>query len=371
MKVLLVVISARASYSRIRSLILQLKESNEIHLKVALMASAAISRYGKVDEFLVSQGVSVDWRIESQFDVENSSSMVKTTANSMLSLADYLCNLQPDGILVIADRHETIAVSICGAYLGIKTFHIQGGERTGNIDDRVRFANSFLSDFHLVANQNAKDILLNCGINAEKIFITGCPSLDFIDTAISRKLPALFNTGVGKELNEVLNTNYAIVIQHCETTSRLSPSDQIRPTLEVIQDLKLPSILIWPNADFGSEEIIREIRKMREKGKLENVHFAKSFEPEIFIKILSNAACIIGNSSVGVRECSFLGIPAVDIGTRQVKRITGENVIHVKFDYEEIRRAVTDLWGRRFRRSTIYGDGNAAFRILECLKETL
>jgi UDP-N-acetylglucosamine 2-epimerase len=110
---------------------------------------------------------------------------------------------------------------------------------------------------------------------------------------------------------------------------------------------------------------------MRENGKLENVHFVKSLEPEVFIKILSNSACIIGNSSVGVRECSFLGVPAVDIGTRQVNRVTGENVIHVDFDYEEIRRAVKELWGRRFRRSTIYGDGNAAFRILECLKKTL
>ncbi len=371
MKTLVVLISARASFSRIRSVLPELHESSIFEVKIVLMASAAIKKYGRVEEFLEAQGFHVDWKIESQLDAENETSMAKTTGVSIIGLADYLANLRPDGLLVIADRHETIAASICGAFLGIKTIHVQGGERTGNIDDKVRFANSFLSDFHLVSTSESKLKLERCGILSSTIFITGCPSLDFIDSALLTEISSDYFSGVGRQLSEVIEGEFLIVIQHRETTSKLSPGDQVIPTLDVIEHLDIPTIWVWPNSDYGGEEIIREIRKRREKGLLNHVHFEKSFEPEYFINLLNRASCVIGNSSVGIRECSYLGIPAVDIGTRQKSRESGENVISVDFDFAEILKGITLQRGKRYRRNTLYGDGSAARRIRRFCEENL
>jgi len=363
MKTLVVVISARASYSRIRSVVTELSTSMSVQIRIVLIASAAMKKYGRVQEFLNSQGIQVDWKIESQLDAENISSMAKTTGLAILGLSDYLLNTKPQGLLVIGDRHETIAASICGAYLGIKTFHIQGGERTGNIDDRVRFANTFLSDVHLVSNSSAKENLEDCGIDSHSIIVTGCPSLDFIDSALETDLPSEIISGVGKEIMEIIKDEYVIVIQHSETTSILTPKDQIQPTLRAIQELGIPAIWIWPNSDFGGEEIIREIRRMREAGFLKHVHFEKSFEPELFINLLSRASCIVGNSSVGIRECSYLGVPSVNIGTRQKDRKTAENVMNVEFDYDQILEGIRMIKSHKYERSTLYGDGKSAIRI--------
>lgn len=371
MKTLVVVISARASYSRIRSVISELASSPIIKIRIVLIASAAIKRYGRVEEFLSAEGFNVDWKIESQFDTENESSMAKTTGVTILGLSDYLANMKPDGVLVIADRHETLAASICGAYLGIKTFHVQGGERTGNIDDRVRFANTFLSDFHLVSNVEAKRILESCGIDSETITVTGCSSLDFIDEAIEKEIPSQYISGVGKELKEIIKKEYLIVMQHCETTAQISPHNQILPTLQAIEELKIPTIWIWPNSDYGGEQIIREIRKKRENGSLSHVHFEKSFEPEIFIKLISEASCVVGNSSVGIRECSYLGIPSLNIGTRQNKRETASNVLTVNFDFREIINGIRMIKGKKFERSFLYGDGKSAKRIKVFLENNL
>lgn len=371
MKTLVVVISARASYSRIRSVVTELSTGVCIQIRVVLIASAAMNKYGRVEEFLNSQGIEVDWKIESQLDAENMSSMAKTTGLAILGLSDYLLNLKPQGLLVIGDRHETLAASICGSYLGIKTFHIQGGERTGNIDDRVRFANTFLSDFHLVSNASAKKNLELCGINTNSIVITGCPSLDFIDSALEADLPPEIISGVGKGLMEVIDGEFLIVLQHSETTSNLAPKNQVLPTLRVINDLEIPTIWIWPNSDFGGEEIIREIRRMREAGSLNHVHFEKSLEPELFIKLLSKASCVVGNSSVGIRECSYLGIPSVNIGTRQNYRDTAENVLHVDFDYDQIMEGIKMRKNHRYERSTLYGDGKSAILIRKFLENSL
>jgi bifunctional UDP-N-acetylglucosamine 2-epimerase / N-acetylmannosamine kinase len=370
-KCLVVVVSARASYSRIRSVLLELQKSSKVQVKVVLVASGAMRRYGQIERFLQEDKMTVSWRIESQLDLENSTSMAKTTGLTILGLADYLQNERPDAILVIADRHETIAASICGSYLGIRTFHIQGGERTGNIDDRVRFANSHLSDDHFVTNNSAKNLLEKCGIDGDRIHVTGCPSLDFIEFALEEKNSTFKSLGVGMELEKLEKEEFVIVIQHPETTSELLPEEQISQTVMAIETLGMPALWIWPNSDAGGEEIVRTIRSARERRQLQNVHFRKSFEPKEFIRLLSKSSCVVGNSSVAIRECSFLGIPAVNIGTRQVGRDMADNVVTVDFDASAIVEAVGAQVGRRFPRSLLYGEGNASKKIRVVIEDLL
>lgn len=336
------------------------------------MASATSNRYGRLDQYIAEDGLKISWRIESQSDASLHSSMVRTTAQSLLGLADYLQNEEISGVLVVADRHETIAGSIAASYLGKTVFHIQGGEVTGNIDNKVRFANSFLSDFHFVATENAAQRLRQCGIEPTRIFVTGCPSLDFISSVENLDLNLTSLRGIGLSHDALLNGKFLVVMQHPETTSAIPYRDQIQTTIESVNKLDLPTLWIWPNSDSGSELMVGQIRKARENGLLKNVHFERSIDPELFIWLLIRASCLVGNSSVALRECSLIGTPAVNIGGRQHNRDKGKNVIDVGFNSREITDAVlSQLEMGRYPQENLYGDGKASFKILELIKKLL
>lgn len=366
MKELLVVLSARASYSRVRSVLLALKDNALVSTHVVLVASAASSKYGKLEQFLIEDGIRVNWSIESQADAALQSAMVRTTSSTMLGIADYILNFNIDGTLIIADRHETIAGAIASAYLNRKTFHLLGGEVSGNIDNKVRYANSFMSDFHFVATEASKNNLQACHIDPESIFVTGCPSLDFVPSEGNYDKQELLKHfgGTGLSASEVLKNDYIVVVQHAETTSALSARDQIRHTIEAVDNLNMQALWIWPNSDSGSDEVIREITKARESGKLKQVHFERSIEPQSFLKVLGNSKCIVGNSSVAIRECSLMGIPAVNIGKRQNDRERALNVIDTNFDIESVKNSISkQLQHGPYEPSQIYGDGKSGVRI--------
>jgi UDP-hydrolysing UDP-N-acetyl-D-glucosamine 2-epimerase len=370
MKTIAIVISARASYSRIRSALIHLSHASGVNLRIVIVASGSSSRFGSLEDFIKRDGLEIAWKIDSQLDTSHKASMAKTVGLTLLGLTDYLMNLQIDGVVVIADRHETIAASISGSYLGIKTFHIQGGERTGNIDDKVRYANSHLSDYHFVSNQKALERLIDCGIDPTKIFVTGCPSLDSVpvNKFDFEKIPSF--TGIGLSSKEVFIGEYLVVIQHPETTSNLKSASQISPTIDAIDAVGIPALWIWPNSDLGGDEIVGEIRKAREHGQLKRVHFERSVEPEIFLRILDGAACVIGNSSVALRECSLIGTPAVNIGGRQRDRDHGSNVLSVQYDSDEIREAIKKQMSHgRFAPEVIYGSGESGKLISRLIQE--
>lgn len=366
MKDLLTVLSARASYSRVRSVLIALKNSPSVRSHVVLIASAASSKYGKLESFLRSDEIQINWKIESQADAALESSMVRTTANSMLGISDYILNNNINGVLVIADRHETIAGAIASSYLNLTTFHLLGGELSGNIDNKVRFANSYLSDYHFVATSDSKTRLVQRGISPTAIFNTGCPSLDFVPNAIKSNLNLIANElgGVGFGISELFKQQYVVVLQHAETTSELSPRLQIKVTIEAIEKLGMPTLWIWPNSDSGSDDIIREITKARETGLLKLVHFERSIEPELFLTVLKSAKCVIGNSSVAIRECSLLGTPSVNIGQRQNNRERSNNVIDSEYITDSVYNAIlVQLKHGPYTPSNLYGDGKSGERI--------
>lgn len=364
----LAVISARASYARAKTVLKSLANSGAVDLKIALIASASSSRYGNLLEQIELDGFQVQVKLETQLDASLASSMAKTTALSLLSLADYIQNENITAVLIVADRHETLAGAIAGSYLGKKVFHLQGGEQTGNIDDKVRFANSFLSDYHFVATRVAERRLRDAGIDSRKIFFTGCPSIDIAANLNPNGIAIDKLRGVGADIERILHDDFIVVLQHSETTSDLSPKQQITPTIDSIEYLGLPTIWIWPNTDHGSEEIVKEIRRCREQGRLQHVHFEKSIAAMDFLVILSQASCVIGNSSVAIRECSFLGTPSVNIGGRQQGREFGINVTHVGFERQSIIEAINrQIQNGKYPADLLYGDGQAGERISDTI----
>lgn len=368
-----VVITARPSYSRIKTALTAIKNHPKLELQLVIAGSALLGRYGNAVDYIENDGFEVAEKVFMVLEGENPTAMAKTTGLGVMELSNVFYKLQPDAVVTIADRFETISTSIAAAYQNIPLVHIQGGEVTGNIDEKVRHANTKFADIHLVASQDAYERVVKMGERPETVFNTGCPSIDLAQEV--KKNPNLdFDPfekygGVGEHFN--WKSGYVVVMQHPVTTEYKTAREDVTKTLEVVNELNIPTFWFWPNVDAGSDGTSSGIRSFREIKQPKNMHFFKNMEPNDFLKLLVNSQCLIGNSSVGIRECSYLGVPVVNIGTRQNKRKRGNNVIDVSYDRDKIKAAILErIANKDITSESIYGNGDAGYKIAEILANT-
>ncbi len=368
-----VVITARPSYSRVKTLLQAIKDHDALELQLVVAGSALLGRYGNAVEYIEKDGFKVNEKVFIVLEGENPTSMAKTTGLGVMELSNVFYNLQPDVVIAIADRFETLAVSVAAAYQNIPLAHIQGGEVTGNIDEKVRHANTKLADLHFTASEGAKARVIRMGEEPASVFNTGCPSIDLADNVL--KTPALdFDPylkygGVGARPS--IENGYIVVMQHPVTTEYGESRKHIEETLLAIAQFTIPVFWFWPNVDAGADGTSTGIRSFRETHEMENVHFFKNMEPEDFLRLLYNSRLLIGNSSVGIRECAYLGVPVINVGSRQNRRDRGNNVIDTGYDSNEIFAAInTCLFSAKPLPSNVYGGGNAGKIIAEILAVT-
>ncbi len=365
-----VVITARPSYSRIKSALSAIMKHPKLELQLVVAGSALLGRYGNAVDYIEKDGFVVDEKVFMVLEGENPTAMAKTTGLGVMELSNVFYKLQPDAVVTIADRFETIATSIAASYQNIPLIHIQGGEVTGNIDEKVRHANTKLADVHLVASDDAKERVIKLGENPEMVVNTGCPSIDLAKEIVEN--PALnFDPiqkygGVGNDID--WQNGYLVVMQHPVTTEYAEAKKDVTATLKAVKELNIPTFWFWPNVDAGSDGTSSGIRTFRELQQPKNIRFFKNMEPNDFLRLLKNSKCLIGNSSVGIRECAYLGVPVVNIGTRQNRRKRGQNVIDVHYEKEAIKNAIKDrLKLKQLEYEHIYGDGEAGKKIANVL----
>jgi UDP-hydrolysing UDP-N-acetyl-D-glucosamine 2-epimerase len=372
MRKICVVITARPSYSRIKTALSAIRNHPRLELQLVVAGSALLERYGSAVKYIESDGFIITERVFNILEGENLTAAAKTTGIGILELSTVFENLKPDIVVTIADRFETIATAITASYMNIPLAHIQGGEVTGNIDEKVRHAITKLADYHFAASAGAQKRIHLLGEEKSSIYNTGCPSIDLASEALSNS-DINFDIyqkygGVGAKFKN--SEDYIVVMQHPVTNEYQESKCQITETLKAIQELNLSTFWFWPNVDAGSFGTSKGIRSFREKNEVNNIHFFKNMEPTDFLKLLINSKCLIGNSSVGIRECAYLGIPVVNIGSRQQRRDRGTNVIDVNYDKEEIKNAVNSwIYGDQPQKSLVYGGGDAGKQIAEKLAE--
>ncbi|HMT14281.1 MAG TPA: UDP-N-acetylglucosamine 2-epimerase [Aestuariivirga sp.] len=366
-----VVITARPSYSRIKSALTAIREHPALDLQLVVAASALLDRYGNAVKVIEREGFRVDRTAYMIIEGETLLTSAKSTGLGIVELAGIFADLKPDMVITIADRYETIATSIAAAYMNIPLVHVQGGEVTGSIDEKTRHANTKLADIHLVSSEPAAARVRNMGERPESVFVTGCPSIDLARQAMAAEprdmaeLAAKYS-GVGQPVD--LTRPYLVVMQHPVTTQYQQARVQTEETLKAVQACGHPALWFWPNVDAGSDATSRAIRTFREFHPEAPIHFYKNMAPADFLSVLINSRGIIGNSSVAIRECSWLGVPAVNIGDRQTRRDRGRNVVDVPHDATAIAAAIANMWRQTERpRDDIYGDGHAGQRIAEVL----
>lgn len=367
-----VVITARPSYSRIKTALEAIKKHPDLELQLVIAASALLERYGSAVNYIQKDGFEISAKVFNVLEGENLTAAAKTTGIGILELSTVFDNLKPDIVVTVADRFETMATAISASYMNIPLAHIQGGEVTGNIDEKVRHSITKLADYHFVASESAKERVIKLGENPEFVFNTGCPSIDLASNVKNKPEldfePYLKYGGVGSCPD--LKNGYIVVMQHPVTTEYSDSRIHIEQTLDAVKDLEIPVLWFWPNVDAGADGTSSGIRSYREKHSLDHIHFFKNMEGEDFLRLLINSKCLIGNSSVGIRECAYLGVPVVNIGSRQNRRDRGNNVIDVNYSKDEILQAIhSHLMKGRKLSSDIYGGGNAGKKIAKLLAD--
>ena len=365
-----VVVTARPSYSRIKTALQAIKDHPELELQLVVAASALLDRYGSAVNYINNDGFEIKAKVFNVLEGENLTAAAKTTGIGILELSTVFDNLKPDMVITIADRFETMATAIAASYMNIPLVHIQGGEVTGNIDEKVRHSITKLADYHFVASEGARERVLKLGEEEKSIFNTGCPSIDLAKNVL---INPEFNFNPYQKYGGVgacpdLSEGYVVVMQHPVTTEYADSRKHIKETLHAVKDLSLPVLWFWPNVDAGADGTSTGIRSFREEHNPKHIHFFKNMEGEDFLRLLVNSKCLVGNSSVGIRECAYLGVPVVNIGTRQNKRERGNNVIDVDYNSDEIKATILKWIGSpKPELSNVYGGGDAGKKIADLL----
>ncbi len=366
-----VVVNSRANYGRIKSLLGAVKAHPDLELQLVLGASALLQRFGGVRSVIENDGFVPVSVVHTIVEGETPATMAKSTGLGVIELSTQFENLKPDIVLTVADRFETIATAIAASYMNIPVAHTQGGEVTGSIDECVRHAVTKLSHLHFPATEQAAEYIRRMGEDPATVFWTGCPAIDLV-ADLDLEMPADFFTrykGVGDEID--IRKPYIVVLQHPVTTEYGSGFAQICETLEAVRRLEKQTVWLWPNVDAGSDDVSKGLRMAREKNQTKGIHFYRNFSPEDYARLIANADCLLGNSSSALREGAFLGVPAVNIGTRQQGRECGSNVVHADYDCRQIlERAREQIQHGKYPRDGRFGIGDAGVKIANILATT-
>ena len=365
MKKICVVVASRANYGRVKYLMKAIQAHPDLELQLIVGASTLLERFGKAINIIKKDGFTPLRSIHYVIEGETLVTQAKSTGLGIVELSSAFEDLQPDMVVTVADRFETMATAIAATYLNIPLVHLQGGEVSGNIDDRVRHAITKLADFHFVASELSAQRVLSMGEDIRHVYNYGCPSMDILsneDMSISSDQMGAY-LGVGRPLD--WTKPYILMVQHPVTTSYGHGFEQVSRTLQALKSIPdVQKVIMWPNVDAGSDDVSKGIRHFREFNMQEPIYYYKNFSPEDYARVLNNAVCCVGNSSSFIREAAYLGVPAVIVGDRQQGREHGENVVCASYDESQITEQIkAQILHGRYAPSHMFGRGDAGLRI--------
>jgi|TARA_B110000091_G_scaffold49667_2_gene54718 UDP-hydrolysing UDP-N-acetyl-D-glucosamine 2-epimerase len=373
-----VVLGSRANYASIKSVMRELQATENIDLEVYAGAATLLDKFGNAAKLIESEGFEITARYYMLVEGETPETMALSTGLGIMKLTDIFMNRKPDMVVTVGDRFETMSTTIAAAYLNIHLVHTMGGEVSGTIDESIRHAITKFAHIHFPANEDARQRIIKLGEREEHVFNVGCPRIDEVKKIIdANRSGDKINEGefwekykgVGSQNFSVNNDEFLLVMQHPVTTEFNENRTNMREILAALNELKKPTIMLWPNADAGSDEISKEIRTFREKNKPDGwLHIFKNLPMDVFVRLMDQCSVMMGNSSSQLREGAIVGVPAIDIGSRQQARLKGENIMEVSPDKDEILAAIkTQLAHGKYDGDPLYGDGFAGEKIAKIL----
>lgn len=367
------VTSNRSDYTRMRSVLDELKKRKDIDLKLVVSGSHILPDFGKTIDAIKKDGFKVDILARTIIEGEDLVAMSKSIGVGIQELSTIFDIIKPDIVLVVGDRFDALSVAIAASIMNIHVAHIQGGEVTGTIDESIRHAITKLAHIHFPATKKSRERIIKMGENPNYVFHVGCPSMDaFAATKLLPKSSLL-------EIEQIKNSKvsldihkpYCLLIQHPVTTEYSSAFSQMKITLEALYATGIQTIMVYPNVDAGSVDMMQALVDFERNHPDHDKVIIKKFKNIYFndyIQLLAHASFIIGNSSSGIRESCFFGVPSINIGTRQSSRERGKNIIDVPHDKKKIKEAINKcIKIGKFSKENLYGNGNAGKEIARTL----
>lgn len=328
MKKIVFLTGTRADFGKLKSLIKITQNHAEFEAHIFVTGMHLDKKYGETVNEIEK---SVAGNIYCFDNTGPAMHMDRTLAKTISGFSKYVDELSPDLIVVHGDRIEPLAGAIVGSLNNIRVAHVEGGEVSGTIDELIRHAVSKLSHIHLVSNNLAQRRLIQMGELASSIFVIGSPDLDLMNP---KHLPSLESV---KTYYNVLFDEYAIAMFHPVTTEHDSIRNHARNFVHSLIESDVNYIVIYPNNDMGSEEILEEYQALKANSRM---RVFPSLRFEYFLRLLKEAKFIIGNSSAGIREAPFYNVPAINIGSRQSNRASSDLIFNCGYESNEILKTI-------------------------------
>jgi UDP-N-acetylglucosamine 2-epimerase (hydrolysing) len=361
-KKILFVTSTRADYGKLKPLIQSISDNKLFDVKVFVTGMHMREYWGYTFNHIMKDGFDC-WPCPCDDE------MASRVSDVVRGLSLYFDTNKTDLIVVHGDRGEAIGAATAASLRNVRIAHIEGGETSGTIDEHIRHAITKLSHFHFVSNPTSATRVRNLRENPSRVFTIGSPE---VDVMVRKDRPRLSDVVARYELN-IKENDYGIVLLHPVTTDLRETKDLSIDLLTAIKQFNMERglqnnnwVVIFPNDDLGRELIFDNlVRPMQNDG----FSVLPSMRHEYFITLLENSAVLVGNSSCGVRETPFLGIPSVNLGTRQTDRSDCESIIQLPTPggFRPIKMAFQSTWGRRLVGKPKFGDGKSAKRFREFL----
>nr|WP_315209240.1 UDP-N-acetylglucosamine 2-epimerase [uncultured Flavobacterium sp.] len=357
MKKILFLTGTRADFGKIKSLIQILEKQQGFEVFIFVTGMHLQKEYG----YTILEIERCDFKNIHQFENHtHETTMDLTLAKTIEGLSAYVKKINPDMIIVHGDRVETLAGAIVGSLNNVLVVHIEGGEISGTVDELIRHSVSKLSHIHFVSNEDAAKRLMQMGEVKSSIYSIGSPDIDIM---FSDKLPALTTV---KEYYEINYDTYAIVMFHPVTTEANEMEYQAANFVKSLLKDSHNYVVIYPNNDMGSQVILEAYKKLKDNPRF---RVFPSLRFEFFLTLLKNCQFIIGNSSAGIREAPYYGIPIINIGTRQLNRAIHADIVNVDYSSASIDFALKKIDNHQVHKTNAdFGQGNSAQLFLASLK---
>ena len=366
-RTILVITGTRAEYGILKPVLLSIKKHHNLNLKLLVTGMHLSHEFGFTVNDIKADGFNIDFSVDMLLSQDTNESMVKSLAIGILGIVDVLSISKPDIVLVCGDRNEAFAGAIAASYMAIPVAHLFGGDSAqgSNIDDCIRHSISKFSHIHLTMTEEHTKRLINMGEESWRIFQVGSPA---IDTILSTHF--LASDIIAQKFGIKLNEPLVLLLQHPTTINNELSSTEIEQTINAIVDLKVQTVIIYPNSDPGGRDMIEVIKKYE---NIPNIKIIKNIPHIEFLSLLSICDVLVGNSSSGIFEAPALKVPVVNIGIRQEGRGRTNNIINVRQNREEIQMGIKKaLFDKEFLNmanqiQNPFGDGHASEKIISAL----
>jgi UDP-N-acetylglucosamine 2-epimerase (hydrolysing) len=351
----------RAEFGKMKPLMKAVEDSIHFECFIFVTGMHMLKKYGETYKEVLKMNFSNVTMIANQ--TENDKAMDIILANTVQVFSNYVRTINPDLIITHGDRLEALAATIVGIFNNIRIAHIEGGEKSGTVDDSIRHAVTKLAHIHFVSNEEAKKRILQLGEKNENVFVIGSPDIDIM---LFDTLPAITKA---KEHYDIRYKDYGIFLYHPVVTEQERIKTDIKNVIDALIESAEQYIVIYPNNDIGTEIIQEELTRLTGN---ENFRIFPSIRFEYFLTFLRHAKFMIGNSSAGIRETCIYGIPSIDIGSRQQKRYTIntlKNVQHVQPLKNEILNAIKQIHNYRININMLFGEGNSTEKFMDVIND--